>query len=457
MKSLFLLSAAKNYFLGFATSGTLLFAGLFYFNSKKSNSDFPAPHSAIKFLEAEKTTYSHFDPNLLNEDQWQKLGFSERQSATILKYKKMLGGSFSSKEELKKCYAISETKYNEIAPYILLDESGSSNSSSHYHASFSNKSHYKTKKNPGLKISSRFNPDTFTAQDFENIGFTSKQALSILKYKNYLGGSFQSKEKFRACFVISDENYRILEPLLLLPENTTNKTNNYSSSSNGKLTRVIERFNPNATDLQGWQKLGFSEKQAQVIINYRDRNLKGNFKSLEDIQKCFVISAEKFEEIRPYIILENVVNNTDEKEYSGSSFKKAAQVATDFSTIDLNQITYKQLIEYGFDGKSAAMLLGFRKKLGGFVNTQQILDTYDIDKELASKLVAEAKLDTSSVQKYTLVDAPEEWLKNHPYFKYSADKIIYHRLSYPNERKIWNLIKVKPEYQARMKLYLVQE
>ena len=35
-----------------------------------------------------------------------------------------------------------------------------------------------------------------------------------------------------------------------------------------------------------------AKKQAQVIVNYRDRNLKGNFKSLDDIEKCFVISAE---------------------------------------------------------------------------------------------------------------------------------------------------------------------
>ena len=65
-----------------------------------------------------------------------------------------------------------------------------------------------------------------------------------------------------------------------------------------------------------------------------------------------------------------------------------------------------------------------------------------------------AKLDNSKVAKYTLVDAPEDWLKTHPYFKYSADKIIYYRISYPDEKKIWKFIKVKPEYEARMKLYL---
>jgi DNA uptake protein ComE-like DNA-binding protein len=44
-----------------------------------------------------------------------------------------------------------------------------------------------------------------------------------------------------------------------------------------------------------WQQLGFSEKQANVIVNYRDKNLKGSFRSLEDIQNCFVISEENLE------------------------------------------------------------------------------------------------------------------------------------------------------------------
>ncbi|WP_228372395.1 hypothetical protein [Chryseobacterium daeguense] len=74
--------------------------------------------------------------------------------------------------------------------------------------------------------------------------------------------------------------------------------------------------------------------------------------------------------------------------------------------------------------------------------------------ELVKKLLAIAPLNTSNVPKYNLVDAPEEWLKNHPYFKYSADKIIFYRLSEKDEKKIWKLLKVKPEYEARMKLYL---
>lgn len=121
--------------------------------------------------------------------------------------------------------------------------------------------------------------------------------------------------------------------------------------------------------------------------------------------------------------------------------------------MDLNAITFKQLIEFGFDEKAAGSMIGFRKKLGGFVNKEQILTTYNIDPELTEKLLAIAQLNTLNVQKYTLTEAPEEWLRNHPYFKYSADKIIYYRISNPDDRKIWKYLKLKPEYEVRMRLY----
>ena len=456
-------SAAKNYFLGFATSGAILVAGLFFFKNDKIEDKNPDSTEQIEFLDAKEIALQEFDPNELDENGWKKLGFSEKQVATILKYKNVVGGEFTSKAQLKKCYSISQEKFNELEPYILLPEKAENSFETQNYKSFytSNRGNYEKKE---LKIPGKFNPDTFSSADFVKMGFTEKQANSILKYKQYLGGSFISKEKFKDCFIISEENYQKMEPYLLLPEKTpenfVTKTN-FKNTTSEKEKIVYQKFDPNITDLEGWRKLGFSEKQAQVIVNYRDRNLKGSFKNLEEIARCFVISDEKFEEMKPYIVLnpENFKSNSPQKTSSASfasytTPENAPEAKTDFSKIDLNQITFKQLLEFGFDEKSAGMMLNYRKKLGGFVTKQQIIDTYDIDKELAQKLVSTARLDYSNVQKYTLVSAPEEWLKSHPYFKYSADKIIYYRISFPDDKKIWKLLKTKPEYEARMKLYL---
>lgn len=432
----------KNYYQKMAFLGMLLFTLVgFQKYANKSDETFPEVTFISASLPVE--SFSEFDPNDLDENQWQKLGFSEKQTATILKYKKIVGGKFLSKEQFKKCYAISEEKYSQLNSFILLPETNLEAKSGN--------SGFKNYEKKSLNITRKFNPDQLSQTDWENIGFSEKQAAAILKYKNYLGGSFVSKEKFKECFIINEENYAKLEPYLILPAKTPANFNAYAGKSNSFKSKTLQTsFDPNILDVQGWMALGFSEKQANVIVNYRDKNLKGSFKNLEDIKNCFVISAEKFEELKPFIKL-NVSTIAKTVEDKKPEFK---QENTDFSKTDMNSITFKQLLEFGLDEKSAGSMIGFRKKLGGFMTKEQILETYNIDKELVQKLLSIAPLDNSKVERHTLVDAPEEWLKNHPYFKYSADKIIYYKISNPDDKKIWKLLKTKPEYEARMRLYL---
>jgi hypothetical protein len=67
-----------------------------------------------------------------------------------------------------------------------------------------------------------------------------------------------------------------------------------------------------------------------------------------------VISTEKFQELN--LTLSSVC--TDKKKINSNR-------KTDFSKIDLNGITFRQLLEFGLDEKSAGSMIGFRKKLGG--------------------------------------------------------------------------------------------
>lgn len=426
----------RSYYQKVAFLGILLLI-LFGFQkyTSKEKENFPE----IEFITGETTPIliSEFNPNDFDEKQWLNLGFSAKQVSTILNYKKIVGGIFSSKEQLKKCYAISEEKFLEISPYILLPEGNKE--TGNYHLKKSEKK--------SISVSGKFNPDHLSEKEWVEMGFSEKQAQAILKYKNYLGGSFVSKEKFKDCFIINNENYQLLAPYLILPEKTPENFKSFvKNNPNSKPTFKHHSFDPNTLNIEGWQSLGFSQNQARTIVNYRDRNLKGYFASYEDIKRCFVISPEKFEELQPYIKITEQPRAEKKRE--------SIQQKTDFPSIDLNQITFKQLLEFGLDEKSAGSIIGFRKKLGGFITKQQILDTYNIDVDIVQKLISTCKLDTSNIIKYTLVDAPEEWLKNHPYFKYSADKIIYYRVSNPDDKKIWKFLKLKPEYETRMKLYL---
>ena len=432
----------KRQFYGLTIFGGAILISHLAFNHFKANTESDFPKIEFSSTKNHEIILSEFDPNSLDEKQWIQLGFSEKQVKTILKYKSILGGNFSSKEQLKKCYAISEEKFIELEPYILLPETSSSKE-------FYTKKYQNFEKKE-LKISGKFNPDFYSESDWQKMGFSEKQSAAIVKYKNYLGGSFLSKEKFKECFIINDENYKKLYPYLILPEKTPENKQNNKNLAIEKTKIKYYPFNPNELNAEGWQKLGFSEKQALVIVNYRDRNLKGNFKSLDDIEKCFVISAEKFNEMKPYIRL----SISEFAEHNNTPNAKPSVPKTDFSKTNLNKITYAQLIEFGFDEKSAGSFIGFRNKLGGFVSENQIFETYNIDKNLAEKLIKISPLENDYIQKYNLLDAPESWLKNHPYFRYYADKIMYLRVTFTNEKEIFKKLKAKPEDEAKMKLYL---
>lgn len=432
----------KRQLISLAIFGIMILASQLFFSVYRKNQVYETPDIHFIATVTPEITLTDFNPNDLDENQWKNLGFTDRQIKTILKYKDIVGGNFKSKAQFKKCYAISEEKYRSLEKYIILPETN---------LGFKNKSFdsrpFEKKK---LNIKGKFNPDLLSQKDWENLGFSEKQAAAILKYKNYLGGSFISKEKLKECFIINDVQFSQLSPFLILQEKTPeNYVNRFPKQKEKEPIKIKNYFDPNELNADQWQALGFTEKQANVIVNYRDKNLRGSFKSLEDIQKCFVISADKFEEMKPWIKLSVSAKGKDEK--------LALQEKTDFATVDLNQINFRQLKEFGFTEKDAAMILSFRKKLGGFINKQQLLETYDIDRATGEKLIFVAKLNNATVTRYALKDAPEEWLKSHPYFRYSADKIIYYRITNPDDRKIWKFLKLKPEYEERMRLYTIND
>lgn len=322
----------------------------------------------------------YFNPNLLSLEQWKNLGFTEKQAKIILKYKEIVGGKFTSQDQLKKCYSISEEKFAQIQPYILLPKSAKS--------SFAFAKNKWEKKE--IKVSRKFNPDLYSAKDWEILGFSEKQSAGILKYKNYLGGSFVSKEKLKECYMITEENFAKLSPYLLLPEKTPADFKAYKNKfAKDKVKIKYKNFDPNLLNLNDWIALGFSEKQAINILNYKEKFLKGSFRTLEDVSKCYMISPEKFEEMKPFIQLnpQNILTNN-----SQNFREETPKAKTDFSKIDLNKITFQQLKEFGFTDKAAASFLGFRKKLNGFTSKEQVLKTYNIDVDLTKKLLETALL-----------------------------------------------------------------
>ena len=253
-------------------------------DSFKINSASIKQASFANYKKATLDTIKPFNPNNYTQEDWMKLGFSERQAEVILKYKGIVGGNFTNKEQIKKCYVIDEVMYNKLAPFILLPEKGNSTFEQNY-----------TK--PKINYS-KFNPNDLPQQGWEKFGFSPKQAETIMKYKQIVGGKFTSKEQIRKCYVISDEKYEEMQAYILLPERS--KQDEKLTKQQTKTKINYSKFNPNDYSVKEWQQIGFSMKQAEGIIKYK-MIVGGRFRNKEQLKKCYMISDEKYAEMKAKI------------------------------------------------------------------------------------------------------------------------------------------------------------
>lgn len=234
-----------------------------------------------------------------------------------------------------------------------------------------------------------FNPNDLPQQGWEKLGFTPKQAAVIMKYKQILGGTFESKEQIRKCFVISDEVYAWLAPKILLPEKS--KTDYKIAKEQTKKSVQYKRFNPNAYTEKDWMKIGFTVKQAQVILKYKGI-LGGAFTTKEQLQKCFVISDEKYLEMAPYIDLPESSNKVDKKEeeinYASIEAPKLISQKIDIKEkFNPNLLDKEGWMKLGFTEKQAQTILNFKKSLGGsFKDAFTLSKSYVISEEKFKEL-----------------------------------------------------------------------
>ena len=176
-----------------------------------------------------------------------------------------------------------------------------------------------------------------------------------------------------------------------------------------KLPRKVEsfRFNPNTVSKDDLQRLGFSEKQAQSIINYREKG--GKFRRKSDFAKSFVVSDSVYKRLEPYIIIPK---------------------------IDLNQADSAAFDALpGIGGWFASKMVAYRKSLGGYSYKEQLMDIKNFDQEKFDALKDLITVSKGSVKPLALWTLPADSLRRHPYIKNyeTARAIVLFRENNPKE------------------------
>lgn len=195
-------------------------------------------------------------------------------------------------------------------------------------------------------------------------------------------------------------------------------------------TRKVEsfRFNPNTASVADLQRLGFSEKQAQAIGNYREKG--GRFRRKTDFAKSFVVADSVYERLEPFIDIPLVDIN-----------------AADSAAFDALP---------GIGGWFASKMVAYREELGGYSRTEQLMDIYHFDREKFDGL-RDLVCCGHPKRDFGLWTLPAEELRKHPYIRswQTARSIVFFREN--NPRSEWNVDAlaeagiITPETAAKLK------
>ncbi len=202
----------------------------------------------------------------------------------------------------------------------------------------------------------------------------------------------------------------------------------YKNTIERKQTRrpdSLFKFDPNTIDVDGWQKLGLSEKQATVIENYKAKG--GKFRKPEDIRKIFVLSDEKKEELLPFVYIHEEFkggtyssnnDNYEKREYSGKSNFK----------LDINKADSADFERLrGIGAKLSSRIVKYRGWLGGFYEVAQIKEVWGLPDSTFQKIKPQLYVSKPEVEKIAINTANYDDFRKHPYTRPLAKQIVKYR------------------------------
>lgn len=156
----------------------------------------------------------------------------------------------------------------------------------------------------------KFNPNSATLQEYVDMGFSERQAASMIKYRDN-GGHFESKEDFNKLFVIDDQTYQIFQPFIDLPnqkditsggQKAVNPDRNINKDNNAKYpgSRTVPNVELNSADSLELLKInGVGPVFASRILKYRGKI--GGFVTVYQLRDVYGIDSVRFSSIKPQV------------------------------------------------------------------------------------------------------------------------------------------------------------
>lgn len=208
-----------------------------------------------------------------------------------------------------------------------------------------------------------FNPNTITLDSLQLLGFSKKQALTIIHYREK-GGRFRRKEDFSKMYTVSREKYLELVPYIIIPK--------------------TEEEAPTA---------------ASVSFRRYNTEKKPAASSTSATSSASASSATYSSDPSP-----------------GGSSNGGWKTPRPKVYIDLNEADSAALLSVrGIGPYFCKAILSYRKSLGSFANIDQLLEIKGMDQEKFGRIKDQVFVHPGGILKFSIAEASRAFLERHPY------------------------------------------
>lgn len=210
-------------------------------------------------------------------------------------------------------------------------------------------------------------PESLSASDWQRLGLSSRQASSMLRYRDKYG--FHSIEQMRSIRVLPPELLELISDSLSFDQRIgpqqTKKINGTLPEGSGIFQeKTIQKLDLNSATVGMLVALpGIGQYTAEKIIAYRTRL--GGFIGIEQLYEIKGMKPDIVENALPYL-----------------------EINKEVERLDLNSITYEALKQHPYlTWNQANSIVKMRNQKGGFKELKELKESVLIDDETYKKLL----------------------------------------------------------------------
>jgi competence protein ComEA len=215
-----------------------------------------------------------------------------------------------------------------------------------------------------------FNPNNLPEEKWIQLGLTPKQVKSIKNYEAK-GGKFRSKADVKKMYAISDVEYQILEPYILIPEEEKPEkvvTQKVESNKTSKKT-YLEKKTPQTVEINSADsamladQLLLSPWLSGRVVKYR--NLLGGYYTAEQLSEVYGFKPYILQKTLPFVQVDTLL----------------------ITKIDLNTATFKEILHHPYISYEMTKdIVNTRDRKGKYKSVNELVELHILPDTVFIKL-----------------------------------------------------------------------